>query len=860
MISLMRTRIRLSLVLRSGLALALAGLLTPMPASAAPAATHPRSGWLQFTSGGQVVGFAPDGVLLAGGDHALRETFAGTSGAAPVGVTPASGAAHAAGGAAQPLTAVRYANLWPGINLVYDAPPGSLLRSNFTIAPGADPAQIRLSYNVPARLLQDGSLEFAFATGTLTASTPIAWQEIGGERVPVAAQFQVAQNSQTPLVSFRVGEYNPAYSLVIEPILVWTTFLGSSNQDSASSITVDGSGNVYVTGDSSATWGSPVNAFGGGNDTFVAKLDSSGALIWNTFLGGSSDTGTGIAVDGSGNVYVIGNSDATWGSPVNAFAGGSDAFVAKLDSSGAPQWNTFLGGSGFDNGYGIAVDGSGNIYVAGESDAAWGTKPINGYCAYDDAFVAELDNSGTLQWNTFLGGSDDDYAHNITIDGNGNIYVIGYSSATWGSPVNAFAGNFDAFVAKLDSSGATQWNTFLGGSGMTLGVGIALDGSGNIYVTGVSTASWGSPHNDYSGNYDAFVAKLDGSGALIWNTFLGSSSEDASYGIAVDGSGNVYVTGLSAATWGSPLNAFSGGNDAFLAKLDGSGALIWNTFLGGSGSDSGTGIAVDGSGNIFVSGDSDATWGSPLNAFAGGGDAFVARIYSPILVVQGNGQTIPSGDATPSIDDNTDFGTAAISGGTQTRTFTLLNTGQADLILTGSPRVELSGAQAGDFSIDVAPSSPIPAGGSTSFSVTFAPSALGPEQATVIIANDSDQKPYTFAIQGTGSSVPTLILQDATGLTTTSATLNGTINPNYVDATVTFEYGLTQSYGVSLAATPGTVSGGSATPVSASLSGLLPNTTYHYRLVASNADGTTYGDDQTFTTLQWYLFLPSVMR
>jgi hypothetical protein len=259
-----------------------------------------------------------------------------------------------------------------------------------------------------------------------------------------------------------------------------------------------------------ATWGSPVRAYTGSWDAFAAKFNSStGALTWNTFLGASgTDYGRGIAVDGSGNVYVAGQSDAAWGSPVRAYAGGSDAFAVKLNSAGSLTWNTFLGGSGSDNGYGIAVDGSGNVYVTGASTAAWGS-PVRAYASGYDAFAAKLNSAGTLTWNTFLGGGGGDVGCGIAMDFSGNVYVAGYSGATWGSPLRAYTGNYDAFAAKLDSSGALALNTFLGGGGSETGKGIAVDGSGSVYVAGESAATWGSPVRAYTGNNDAFAAKLD---------------------------------------------------------------------------------------------------------------------------------------------------------------------------------------------------------------------------------------------------------------------------------------------------------------------------------------------------------------
>ena len=390
---------------------------------------------------------------------------------------------------------------------------------------------------------------------------------------------------------------------------------------------MDGSSNVYVAGESETSWGSSVAAHTGGLDAFVATLSSSGVRQWHTFLGGSSndESGEAIAVDGSGNVYVTGTSEATWGTPVNAYAGGSDAFVATLSSNGVYQWHTFLGSSSTDEGTAIAVDGSGNVYVAGYSTAAWGT-PITAHAGGYDAFVAKLSSSGVYQWHTFLGSSSHDVGTAIAVDGISNVYVAGFSVASWGTPVNAHVGSYDAFAAKLNSSGVRQWHTFMGSSSGDYGTAIAVDGSGNVYVAGYSYIAWGTPVTSHAGDFDAFVAKLSSSGVRQWHTFLGSSSDDSGEAIAVDGSGNVYVAGYSTATWGTPVAAHAGGKDAFVTTLSSSGVRQWHTFLGSSSTDEGTAIAVDGSGNVYVVGYSDATWGTPVNTYVGGFDAFAAKI------------------------------------------------------------------------------------------------------------------------------------------------------------------------------------------------------------------------------------------
>jgi hypothetical protein len=609
--------------------MAAALLLFGIQSSQADKSTIPtaQNSTLQFTSGGHVLSFAADGVHVASGSHALHVEFVNARA-----TTPASDAAASETQRAAPMSKVTYPNLWNGVTLSYDAPRGAIVRSTYRLDPYANADNIRLRYNAPVSVQSDGSLQVSFQTSKVNESAPKAWQERDGKRVPVQIAFTPCDADQ---IRFAIGEYDRAKPLFIDPTLTWNTFLGSSGGDDfGNAVAVDRSGNVYVVGYSFATWGSPVRAFSGvDNNAFVAKLDTDGNLIWNTFLGSGADIGYGVAVDGSGNVYVAGSSSATWGSPVHAFTSGEDAFAAKLDSNGNLIWNTFLGSSaGIDAARAVAVDGSGNIYLAGDSGATWGS-PVRAFSGgLNDAFAAKLDSNGNLTWNTFLGGSSADEGDAVTVDGNGNIYVGGYSSAAWGSPMRAFSvGNDDGFAAKLDSNGILTWNTFLGSAGSDSIHAVAVDGSGNVYVAGSSSATWGSPVRAFSGgNSDGFAAKLDSSGALIGNTFLGGSGDDFANSVAVDGNGNVYVAGYSTATWGSPARAFSGGfNDAFAAKLDLNGNLTWSTFLGGSDADVGLGVTIDGADHVYVAGYSLAAWGSPVRAYAGGYDAFVANLFDP---------------------------------------------------------------------------------------------------------------------------------------------------------------------------------------------------------------------------------------
>ncbi len=434
--------------------------------------------------------------------------------------------------------------------------------------------------------------------------------------------------------------------------ITWSTFQGGGGSDNNNAVTVDSSGNVYGAGKSNAAWGSPVRAYAGGDDALITKFDSNGTLLWHTFLGGNSglvnDYANGVAVDSDGNVYVTGQSVATWGSPLRAFAGDWDTYVAKLDSSGTLLWHTFLGGTGYDNGNDIALDGSGNVIVAGYSGVTWGS-PVRAFTTSSgnaDAYVAKLSNAGALTWHTFLGGTGYDNATGIKVDGSGNIYVGGQSAVTWGSPERSFTvsgTNEDGFAANLTSGGVLSWHTFLGGSGVDEIRALALDDSNDIYVGGYSTATWGSPMRGYTGANDGLVIKLSNAGALIWHSFLGGAANDTGTGIGVDAGGTVYVGGLSQGTWGTPVRAYSGGFDGFAAAVNSNGNLLWNTFQGSSGTDINYGAVVDANGSLYVAGYSTATWGTPVKSYTSGTDSYVVKLKAAPISSPSLGSVLGAG-------------------------------------------------------------------------------------------------------------------------------------------------------------------------------------------------------------------------
>jgi hypothetical protein len=297
-----------------------------------------RNDVMQFRAGSHIMGFKPDRVYLVNTAGFLSVEFLGTRGVMP---KAATGKAQGNGQGLAQLGRVEYQDLWKGITLSYEGVGGGIAESTYRIKPGADAGNIRLKYSAETELQKDGSLRIKLPTdrGWMTESRPVAWQEIGGKRMPVEVAFSLEDGQ----IGFRVAEYDRNRDLVIDPTYQWHTFYGSAaGVDDGTGIAVDSSGNVYVTGYSYATWNgpgptAPLNVYSGNADIFVLKLNTGGAYQWHTFYGsaGGGDFGNGIAVDGSGNVYVTGESTDTWNgpgatAPLNVYSGGADIFVLKL--------------------------------------------------------------------------------------------------------------------------------------------------------------------------------------------------------------------------------------------------------------------------------------------------------------------------------------------------------------------------------------------------------------------------------------------------------------------------------------------------------------------------------------------------
>jgi hypothetical protein len=579
---------------------------------------------------------------------------------------------------------VKYQQVYPGIDLVYYGQ--QQLEYDLVVAPGADPKSIRLSFVGADKLEVDGegNLVLQKAGGKLVQHAPNIYQEIHGSKRTIPGRYFLVANENPQLstghapgpaqqVGFEVDSYDPNRTLVIDPVLVYSTYLGGSGSDFGSSIAVDSAGHAYVRGSTFSPDFPTENplqlSLNGIGDVFVAKLNAAGsALLYSTYLGGSdNEGGIGIAVDSVGNAYVTGETfspDFPTQNPLQpANGGGGDVFVTKLNAAGsALLYSTYLGGSGAgleDRGFCIAVDPSGNAYVTGETNSLdFPTQnPLQSTLNGDvDAFVAKLNAAGSaLVYSTYLGGSGGEAGHGIAADSGGNAYVTGTTDSL-DFPIqnplqSALKGISDDFVTKLNAAGsALLYSSYLGGSREEgVNAGIAVDASGNAYVTG-STRSIDFPTKNplqpaLNGGRNTFATKVNPTGsALVYSTYLGGSIADFGVSIAVDASGNAYVAGTTFSPdfpTQNPLQpAFGGGFfDAFVAKLDAAGsALVYSTYLGGSVDDSCSSIVVDPSGNAYVTGTTfspDFPTQNPLQpGLNGGADAFVAKIASGPVTLQ----------------------------------------------------------------------------------------------------------------------------------------------------------------------------------------------------------------------------------
>ncbi len=340
----------------------------------------------------------------------------------------------------------------------------------------------------------------------------------------------------------------------------WNRTWGTSATDVATQVALDSSDNIYLAG--------ATDSYGEGSlDIVLVKYNSFGEYQWNRTWGGiATDMGLGVAVDSSDNVYLAGYT-------YSFGAGDNDMVLVKYDSSGVQQWNRTWGGIMGDIGYGVVIDSSENVYLSGVTS--------NFGAGSSDMVLVKYDSSSVQQWNRTWGGSSVDIAMKVTIDSSDNVYLTGHTNSSG-------AGMYDIVMVKYDSSGVQQWNRTWGGNMDDYGFGIVVDSLDNVYLSGY-TNSLGA------GSFDTVLVKYDSSGVQQWNRTWGGIMDDFGYGVAVDSSDNVYLTGYT-------NSSGAGMYDMIMVKYDGSGELQWDTTWGGNNSDKASGIAVDSLDNIYLAG------------------------------------------------------------------------------------------------------------------------------------------------------------------------------------------------------------------------------------------------------------------
>ncbi|MBN8888429.1 MAG: SBBP repeat-containing protein [Rudaea sp.] len=575
---------------------------------------------------------------------------------------------------------IRYAAVYPGIDLVYYGNQQQL-EYDFVVAPGADPSAIQLDFAGVDKVSVDaeGNLLLATAAGNVIQHKPVIYQTIGDQRRIVEGAYVVHGKR----AAFQVADYDKTRTLTIDPTLAYLSYLGDSSPNEAFAMAVEADGSMYVAGYATSSAFPVVGAYqpkpAGGVDAFVTKISADGSsLAYSTFLGGSGDDHIfHLAVDTQGHAYVVGNTSSanfptTSGVVQHDYAGGvlntkqdlidhGDGFVVKLSADGGSLiYATYLGGSGDDIAYGLAIDSAGNAYVTGETTStdfptrpgAYQPKPgvlnvVNNATNAAEVFVAKLSpDASALLYSTYLGVDADQAGYSIAVDAGGNAYVAGYTASSnfptiagAVQPAIGHTGANNGFVSKLNPAGSgLVYSTYLGDSLDAINS-IALDAGGNAYVAGVSRSqhfpttpgAYQTTHPNYLSATSAFVSKINAAGnKLIYSTYFHGSGNYADAGsgpttgnpaasnvVLVDANGNAYLVGAAGSNGNPNLpvtpDAYqttfgNGGNDPFVAEFNPSGSgLIYASYFGGNGGGRPWGAALAASGALYVAGSTAAT-------------------------------------------------------------------------------------------------------------------------------------------------------------------------------------------------------------------------------------------------------------
>jgi hypothetical protein len=576
---------------------------------------------------------------------------------------------------------VRYRGVYPGVDVVYYG-SANRLEYDFVLDAGADPRAIRLEFRGAQSLhiTQGGDLAVETAAGTLIQQRPAIYQEDAATaaRQVVAGRYVLLSGNQ---VGVRLERYDRKRKLVIDPVIVYSTYMGGSASDQINAVQLASTGLLYVAGQTTST-GFPTSndAYNSSNagvtDIFLAIIDTTAsgnfALVYSSYIGGGNvDVANGLAVDSNGNVYLAGSTNSAnfpmagnsfkTTPPTGSYTG---AFVLELNrgiyGSGALLYSTYLGGTtGNDAINGLTLDALGNIYVIGTARSndfpVTNSGFATGQYGSQDAFVAELNpNSASLLYSTYIGGQNDDVGQAIAAGAfPGQVYVA-FNTQSPDFPMagysykNSLSGAVDMVLGLMDltQSGTNSlvYATYFGGSDLDEVRGIAVDASGNLMVTGYTMSldfpvTGDSAQSVYGGNGDAFVSVVNPAalGFVLYSTYLGGSDGDVGYAIAGDAAGGIYVTGYTLSgdfptTINAPQTQWGLGIDVFVTKLKrgvaGFAGLQYSTYIGDANVNVGYGLAVAPDGTAYVAGSTEGlwpVWPNPSQGSYGGGssDGFV---------------------------------------------------------------------------------------------------------------------------------------------------------------------------------------------------------------------------------------------
>jgi Beta-propeller repeat/Abnormal spindle-like microcephaly-assoc'd, ASPM-SPD-2-Hydin len=682
---------------------------------------------------------------------------------------------------------IRYRNVYPGIDLIYYGNNHSL-EYDFDVAPGADAAQIQFAVKGADMLNVDASGDLVLTTGTreLRFQTPALYQEVKGVRSRVPGSYVLRDRTH---VGFEVGSYDNTKLLVIDPVLVYSTFLGGSSDDFSNGIAVDSSGDAYVVGlTDSPNFPASIGSY---NPTqfrmFLTKLDPTGSsLLFADYFGGTSggDEAYGIALDSSGNAYVAGGATSSDFPVVKAYqsalSGSADAFLTKFSADGSSiLYSTYLGGSTSQFANSVSVDPAGEAVIAGVAQST-DFPMVNAYQPSVSAdqfgdwgvygFLTKFASDGmSLVYSTYLAGSalntsscvgcfPDSVITSVVTDANGNAYATGYTTTTdfpvtSGTFTTTYPGSNVSdvgFVSKFTSSGGIAYSTYLGGLSSSILNAIAVDTNGQAYVTGFDIAGDSFPivttsicDPSAAACNGAIVAKLDPTGtSLLYSTFLGTNNNMAGQAIQVDSNGNAFIVGSDVQfDLSSPIEGYAGNGDIVVAEIDsGATTLLMATFLGGKGWEAAAdSLALDQNGAVYVTGvtqsfDFPVTQSALQKAWGGQTDAFVTKI-DPAT-------TAPAVTMGPI---SLQFASQVVGTTSASQTTVLRNMGSASLTISAK-------TIGSDFGETDDCGASLAAASFCTFTVTFAPSASGPFTEALTITDNGTGSPHVVTLTGTGAA------------------------------------------------------------------------------------------------------------